>query len=159
MALTTPDDAYIDVSAADTYHTDRNNSTWTSEGDTAKKEAALREASMFLDNAYQWRGEHPGGAGQLRAWPRNNVIDTEGRHRSGIPQEIKDATAELALLALNEPLRPAQDRGGKIKRVEAGSVSVEYDESAPSHRTFATVDLIVSTLRQGSRGTIKLIRT
>ena len=152
MAFTVGENSYLSVADADTYWSDRNNSTWSAASD-AEKEAALLEATQYLDKAYRWRGEHPGSSTQLLAWPRNNVVDEQGRTRTGIPQEIKDATAELALEALGGRLVPVQDHGGAVKSQTVNGLSIEYQDGAPANPSYDYVRMLVSPLirRAGRR--------
>jgi len=157
MALTVGEDTFVSLSEAETYwlnHRDAN-STWSNATDPAK-EAALREATEFLDTQYNWIGEIE-STGQVLSWPRVGT-DREGRYISGTPDRIKDATAILALEALSAYLLPAQSRGGKIQAVKAGSVSVQYDSQAPAQKTFDMVQRIIRPLIRGGSINRKVIR-
>ena len=152
MTLVVGTNAYTDVAFADVYFDDRNNLDWTASA-TAEKEAGLIQATQYLDGNYDWIGEHPGSNTQVLGWPRNNARDSEGRDVTGIPDAVKNACCELALLALEGPLVPAEDRGGEIKSAKAGPVAVEYMDSAPgAGRTFDFVEGILRFVTKGTGG-------
>jgi len=157
MAITVGTDSYVTVAEADAYHTANNNAAWT--GTTAVKEAALRYATRYVDRKYQWIGMHSGSPGQPLAWPRLDAYDSEGVIRIGVPQEVKDATCEMALSYITDAgILPSKDRGGEIAEVKAGSVSVRYADNAPSARTYPMIDLLLQRITSGSASTIKLVR-
>lgn len=134
MALTIEDgtnvsgaDSYLSVVDADTYHADRGNSTWT--GTDTAKEVALRRATVVLDS-YNWMGLRTNGRSQPLQWPRVSVWDKEGLAilSNEIPQEIKDAVAEVALRELVTPgtMTPDVVIADKVKSERIGDISVEY---------------------------------
>lgn len=163
MALTVGTDTYITVAEADSYWSDRNNSTW-SDATTADKEKALREATAFLDGQYDYIGEMTDLDSQILAWPRSGALITQGAYKGRIfdvdevPQKLKDAQAELALNALSDNLRPVQDRGGNIKREKVDVIEIEYSDFAPSQKTFDFVNLLLRGLTKGGKNQIRLDR-
>jgi hypothetical protein len=140
--------SYASEDDADTYWEDRNNTDWTG----TDKEAALIRATHSLD--YMYRGRFPGlktnGRAQSLEWPRSEAYDAEDEEiaEDEIPQEIIDATCELALRELIEAgsTMPDLDRGGHIRRVKAGSVEVEYAGGATATTTYSKVDGILAGL-------------
>lgn len=149
MALTVGTDAFISLADADAYwsnHRDAD-SVWGSATDLAK-EAAIREATEYLDTQFRWLGEIE-STGQSLSWPRTGT-DKEGRSFSGIPSRVEKATAILAREALSGYLLPAQERGGRIAAIQAGSVRVDYADAAPAETTYGMVNQVVSPLIQGS---------
>jgi len=88
-------ESYLSVADCDTYHTNMGNTGWA--GDATVKEVALRKATKFLDNKFRlrWKGTRT-NEDQALAWPRSNVEDIDGFYydSDGIPQTLKDATAE-----------------------------------------------------------------
>jgi hypothetical protein len=126
-------DSYASVAEADTYFTARGIATWT--GATADKEAALRRATTYLDNQYRerWKGIRTNETQSL-AWPRLDgvrgypyrygfatlLLDLDGFQIGSnvVPQQVKTATIEAALLALTGvSLEPTLERGGRIKSI------------------------------------------
>lgn len=158
MTVVVGTDVYLSVTAADTYWSNRNNSTW-SDAVTADKEKALREATQYLDGAYNFIGIQI--IANVLAWPRSSVRITRGNFSgityddTTIPSQIEDACTELALEALATRLRSAVERGGAIKREKVDVVEVEYQDFAPSHKTYDFVSMILKPLLKGG----KLVRT
>lgn len=120
-------DSYVTVAEADAYFTARNVTTWT--GADTVKEPALRKATAYLDNQYRlrWVGVRSVEA-QALAWPRRDgyrgwgypLLDADGFDIAvdGVPQQVKNACAEAALLALTGvTLEPRLERGGQIKSI------------------------------------------
>jgi hypothetical protein len=107
-------------------------------------EQALRRATAWLDSTYRIR--FPGAATdvwQALEWPRAGVVYRgQDFDETVIPQQIKDATCEAAVREMAEPgsLSPDLDRGGAIKTLKAGSVEIDYAESAPVSTTFTAID-------------------
>ena len=149
--------AYISVTEADAYFTARNNSVWSSKT-TPEKEAAILYATSFLDSNFYWLG-HIAVTDQALGWPRILVYDREGRSldSNSVPVRVKDATAELALEALDKSLSPSLARGGDVKRQKVASLEIEYFEKASSIRTFPLVKQILAGLFKDSP-TAELVR-
>lgn len=163
MALTVKTDSYLSVADADQYWSDRNNSTWSA-ATTANKEKALREATQYLDGAFTFIGEIT-DTDQALAWPRAGVRVLRGnfKHKfvdsTTIPQKIEHATAELALEALSERLKPSLSRGGMTKREKVDVIEIEYLDFAPSGKTFEFVSMLVRPFTMGSKSQVNLIRS
>ncbi len=68
-------DALITLAYADAYHSALGNSTWT--GTDALKEAAIRRATAYVSESYNWDGVRSNGRNQALEWPRTGVIDQE----------------------------------------------------------------------------------
>jgi hypothetical protein len=149
MALTVEDgsvvsgaDSYISLSDADTYHEDRDNSTWAALTDDAK-EAGLRRATQYIDSHYRMRFKGTKAtSGQPLAWPRSNVDDEDGNIISSdsIPAALPTATAEVAVVI---PETQEITQAKSLKRVKAGSVEVEYATEAPQREILDLVDELV----------------
>lgn len=159
MTVTVGTDVYLSVADADTYWSNRNDSTWSA-ATTAAKEAALREATQYIDGSYSFIGVQ--NVDNVLAWPRYDVLVTQGNlagviyDQTTIPPQIKAATAELALQALSSRLAPVADRGGLIKREKVDSLEVEYMDFAPAGKTYSFVGLILKPLlANGGGNTLK----
>lgn len=158
--------SYVSVADADTYHGDRGNDGWT--GTDAVKQAALIKATQFIDGTYAFiannaqRDPLTGFGGplvsndQALSWPRVNVIDKQNRPITGVPQKVKDATCELALLALSDDLLPTEDRA--TKREKVGDLEVEYMDSAANHKRYPYVTRLLRDLIISSGASRKLVR-
>jgi hypothetical protein len=175
--------SYLSVANADAYWSDRNNASspngnaWTS-ASQSEKEGALVEASAYLDATYAWVWSNPpnwqGSESPLSPleaftplvskeqglrWPRNAAYnEMTYLLEDGVPEKVKDATAEAALLALDGALLAPQDRGGMIKREAVGPVSVEYMDNAPGNTTYPYIDRLLNGLYWRNSGRRKLRR-
>jgi hypothetical protein len=155
MALTPEDgtglanaDALISLAYANTYHSERGNSTWT--GDDADKESAIRRASFYLSNHYDWIGLPLNGRTQALAWPRTGVVDGLGYaiESSEIPKEVKQACAEAALRELVSvgSLTPDYTPSERLESAKVGPVSVTYANNRTDSESSRPILLIVRDL-------------
>lgn len=140
--------SYVSESDADTYFDNRANTDWTDSTDD--KEAALIRGSAAIDAIYRSRfpGWRVNGRDQGLEWPRTNAFDYEGLAIDGVPVEIINATCEAALIELTDPgsMTPDLERGGQIRAMSAGSVSIEYAAAAAATTTRTLIDGILSSL-------------
>lgn len=162
--------AYIDAAFFTAYHTDRN-VTAVADGDfdvDPDIQGAIVKASDYLDSRYRYIGTRRVRT-QPMEWPRWDAIDKDDLLVSGIPQEVKEACAELALAELNSPgvLFPtvSQDSSGqgvkKFKqKLDVLEVETEYfgdsASSAQKQPQFYTADwrLKRSGLLVSNRGVV-----
>lgn len=128
-------DAYVSVADADSYHAERNTSAWF-DATVPVKEAAIRQATTYLDGTFEWVGAIK-TLTQALAWPRTDAVGYEGRTiaNDAVPQQVADATAYLAGQALSGALQPASD-AGRVRSKRLGSVAVEYATGSDSSRRF-----------------------
>lgn len=128
--------AYIDIAFADAYFGDQVEMGWLGIVDTAThtatelKQSYIIRATTYLDSFYRFRGSRSETEQSLQ-WPRINVDTTELIDTSGVPIEIKKATAELALMASTSTLyRTADNNANRVKKltekVEGISRTIEY---------------------------------
>lgn len=128
MAFTVQDDngsvaganAYIDVAFLDAYHLDRGN---TVTGTTTEKEQAIVRATDYMDHRFRWVGERQ-SIDQRTGWPRIGAEDRDDDHRSGIPEEVKEACAEYALISLSATLNPTPTRDDTGRSMQSKSEKV-----------------------------------
>lgn len=165
MALTvTAGSATADsyASLADLYaHAEGYGLTLT--GTDAEKEAALRRAAIYMDNAYVWRGIRAAQA-QARAWPRADAgYDSDGYSIDGttIPPRIIEAQCEiaLALLAGTDPWAAQTTGAVARKRVKAGPVETETEYLGS--RVVAALPAVTALLRDyatGSPAGVRMVR-
>lgn len=140
MAFTPQDDtglvadanAYISIAEFDAYWTDRNDEA-TVELEDAVKEAAIIEATDYIDTRFCFKGLPLNSVadGQLTQWPREYLYDSRGDLIEGLSYLLKNATAEYAKRASASSLYIDQDvdsSGGQViykrERVE-GAVEEE----------------------------------
>jgi Putative DnaT-like ssDNA binding protein len=140
--------SYVSEDDADTYFDAKGNTDWTDSSDD--KEAALVRATQAIDATYRMR--FPGYKTELRnqalEWPRTSAYDAQNNIVEGVPVEIIQATCEAALRELTDPnsMRPDLSRGGDVRRLQAGSVSIEYGAGSSTVTTYTLIDGILSGL-------------
>lgn len=154
MALvTTPGaanaDSYASVAEADAYNVNRTFSADWSNAENDVKEAALRQAAIFLDAAFDWTGVATDGV-QVLAWPRTSMLSKNGYliDSTVIPQALKNAQSEFAKeLVKND--RAADDDAQKqgVSSVQAGSVQVDFESRTGNSNTLQLRD--ADLLRMG----------
>lgn len=141
-------ESYVTAAEATTYHTARGNAAWT--GTDTVKEAALLKAAAYLDGHYcnRFKGSKYQPLEQTMQWPRAGVfIDGHLLDAYTIPQRLKDAQCELALIALSADLAPPVAAG--VKREKVDVLETEYFAGAPAGTTVYTVvnNLLADYLR------------
>ena len=120
--------SYISVADADQYDLNFINSTTWQALSPEEKQMVLRKSTKYLDAAYsdKWKGI-PVDSQQALDYPRFEVIDENGYYRDSaiIPQELKDATVEMAIKALAEDIIPDIANPGAVSSysVSVGPVS------------------------------------
>ncbi|HWV44124.1 DnaT-like ssDNA-binding protein [Pseudorhodoplanes sp.] len=143
-------ESYVSVADAASYCDARG--LMFSTGETVAKEAALRRATTAIDALYGSRfpGARLNGRAQALQWPRTDAYDADGEEiaSSEIPDEVIKATCEFAVRELAEPgsTMPDLERGGAIRALRAGSVSIEYAGNATARTVYSIVDGILATL-------------
>jgi hypothetical protein len=158
VALTIGTNTYISVAGAVSYCEEMGKSSWADSGNDAK-EAALIQATQYLDTFFTWTG-FIADPNQALGWPRTCAKDPEGRELTGIPTRVANACAELAVLALDGSLAPMSLPAVRVKRKKLGQAEVEYELTPGRH----AYDFVVSMLRgigsfRSNGGTVKVIRT
>lgn len=122
-------DSYITLTEWQDYWAARNVDL-TQHGHETSHEADLRKAAQWIDQTHRFFGIKQYQF-QARAWPRltTHLVDGWPINPDTIPQEIKDAQAEMAYL-IHQGANPfATVEGGAIvrKRDAAGPVSTEVE--------------------------------
>ena len=139
---------YITVSACDTYHSDRGNTTWTGTND--EKTIAIKKATEYLDATYTWIGVIKKDT-QALGWPRDFAYDKDGRSLANIvPQGVERACAELALKALHSTLLSDTDNSNYVKKEKVDVLEVEYSNSAPIGKQYRYVSRLLKGLTLGT---------
>lgn len=147
--------SYLALADANTYHTDRGNSTWT--GTDAVKQAALVKATTYLDAHYTWSSGYKKSEAQALQWPRTGAFDRDGYNvENEVPPAVESACAELALLALSETLGAALGQSRKREKVDV--LEVEYQDNSDARKRYPLVDGLLRGLVE-SFDTIRLVRS
>ena len=153
-------DSYVSVADADQYFANHNSPVAWTGATTAVKDSALRYATAWLDGEFFWVG-YLADLNQARGWPRLSAYDFYGRIRTGIPQEVKDATCELALsnivdAALNKVY---VNPNPWISLAKAGSVEVQYRDWAPTAVQYSYIIKILKGLYTSGGSQVGIVRS
>ena len=152
MALITEDgtgrddaESYVTVAYADNYATAHGLSAWT--GADAVKEAALRNATQYIDTTYNFRSAKSYQY-QALEFPRQ-LWDWD---LSPEMSRLFAATVELAVKALTESLF-ADVEPSVVTRVTVGPITkVTEPRSTAGQKRFANVDALLKQLTTGLGG-------
>lgn len=160
--------SYVTLDYANEYHARRVNSAWLLLT-VGQKKAALVKATDYLKQKYRlkWQGDRV-SAEQPTDWPRNWVeyvdyayITQNGSTRIGgfiyypaniVPEEVKQACCELALLSLSGALYGEQ--GQRVKREKVDVLEVEYQDYTSPARVFPVVDGYLAPLLKQTSGQV-----
>ena len=159
-------ESFISVTDADTYFSNRGNTTWAALT-TAQKEQALRKATDYIEAMYRarWKG-FVKTATQALAWPRSYVylepfvVGAVGSYPylvsdSIVPTEVKNACAELAYKASSAELAPDLEQGVRSEKIDV--ITVEYDTNALPYKQYRLVDRMLARYIAGSGASVDLI--
>lgn len=127
--------AYIAVAFFTAFHTDRNVAKVVNgDYETADVQGAIILATDYLDSRYRYIGSRR-SARQVTDWPRYDAEDSDEYLVTGIPHQVQEACAELALAELEVPgsLFPtvaATSSGQAVKKTSSKldvlETSIEY---------------------------------
>lgn len=150
-------DSYQSLTDADAYHLAHSASTAWSGAAEAVKEKALRLATQYLDVRYNglWKGVKFSDAQSL-SWPRiwaekNDTYDSAYYDSDAIPQQLKEATNELALRVVNgDTLFADISKPGIISSTSISvgpiSKSVSYSGGYDQVKKYPLIDGLVKPL-------------
>lgn len=155
-------ESYESVTNADTYHSNRGNTAWAALA-TPAKEQALRKATDYMGQAYRtrWAGYRTHSTQSLD-WPRSlvEIKDTNyiGTYvdQDSVPDEIKKACCELALMSLDGSLAPNVERETASESV--GEISVSYFQGSTQHTVYRAIDLMIKPYLRNSGSGIDIVR-
>lgn len=122
--------SYVSVADADTYWAAESDDVWSGFS-TAEKEVALVRATREIDRLYAVRfvGVRSSSAQSL-CWPRQQATTVDGiAIVADVPQQVIDATIELARTATLEDLRATDnplDVTGETIKVGPIELSTDY---------------------------------
>jgi hypothetical protein len=149
-------ESYISVADADLRHTAFGNAAWT--GTDAVKEAALRRATAYMEQAYRerWQGVRR-HVDQALSWPRWNVcVDSYYLDTESVPADVANACADLALRALTGDLNA--DLAREVVREKVGPLETEYAPHSPQATQFRAVDMALAPYLNGGGVNARLVR-
>jgi len=154
-------ESYISVAEADAYHEAQGNTAWDDIASDVLKEQALRRAMRYLEGQYglAWKGTR---LYQLQAlsWPRYDVfVDGYTLYTDVIPQDIKNAQAELALRTPTSDEQLAADLDQTVMSEKVGPIAVTYAEGSSGVVRYRLVDLMLNKYTTGGAGNqFKIVR-
>lgn len=158
---------------ANGYHAHRGNYQWGALTSGARK-VLLTKATDYLMQAYRlrWKGSRVSSTQSLD-WPRNYVVrdDFDPAQLNGyqmiggttyypnnvVPQEVKNACAELAFKANSTTLLP--DLSQLVTREKVDVIEVEYSEYSSQLPRYSAIDYLLQPLLEGSKNSMRVIRT
>jgi len=150
-------DSYATVAEADTYHAAYGNTAWAAISTSALKEAALRKAAQYLDTK-TFVGIKASSTQSLE-WPRYDVV-IGGYDVSNtiIPNDIKVAQMEAALIASSESLTPSLSNGSVIEET-VGKITKRYsDYSKDGGKKWTLVDKLLRGYTMGGENFHRVVR-
>lgn len=155
--------AYVSVADADQYHLDEGDPGVWAGSKPVQKQAAIRQATRFLDARYggRWRGARANET-QALDWPRADVYDDDDFlvDDDAIPAEIEAATAVVALKVLSgDDLLADVDASANVleetNKVGDLSQSVKYAGTRSAQKRYPLVDGILRALLRGSAEAVR----
>lgn len=144
--------SYISLAAANTYWVDYGSPTEWDAASTTEKSAALMYATRWLDDNFAWYSTIYSVTQNL-GWPRWSYYDNENREvPSGtVPQRVKDATCEIALVHLKDGLNSSDNEG--IKSEKIGDASVTYS-SSNNQKSYSFVKVSLRQYGTSGKGSV-----
>lgn len=149
--------SYISLEDAKAYATERDfGVAWTGSTDS-QLEAALLYATRWLDESWSWKGGIV-DATQALDWPRDGVIDDEGRDvpRDSIPVAIQQAEVEMAHAHRIGSLAAIRTTG--IDSVKAGPVEVKFLGGGGQRTHYQFADRLVRGYALADGDSVQLVR-
>ncbi len=157
--------SYLSVADADQIIEDYG-LAWPSGYTDDQKKVALNSGTRYLDTKYNgaWKG-YKGSADQALAWPRADVIDTDGWvvPSDEIPEPLEQATVEVATYAAeNGSSFPDLDNPGALKRkkikIDVIEIDTEYLGGNSGTEVASKVDAILAGYIHGRGANAEVIR-
>ena len=140
-------DVYVSLADADAYlEAQIAAATWQglsdSDADVDRKERAIVSATRLIDRQL-WQGEKADPY-QVHAFPRTGLVYPDSGDdvpSDAVPQEVVDATCELASLMLDgsEVQALADPNTSNVQSLKAGSVAISYFRAEPSLDRFPLI--------------------
>lgn len=153
MALVVDTNSYIDVADAELYFADRlHSSAWT--GATAgDKSASLIGATKAIE-AFKFKGKRYSTTQSL-SFPRDGIyVDNILIDGATVPQDIKDAVCEYAILMLQEDYSAPDDLEA-FNSVSLGAIKIDVN----SYKSGKSIPPAVASLLSNYKDTsVRLVR-
>lgn len=151
---------YITQAETDTYLSSSVRATSWEFLDSDSKDRAILTAFRIFEKQ-NWQGVPVGGVGTTPHFPATGLTDCDGNAVSSasVPQEVKDAQAELAFdLTQDSGLETTGGTGSNVKRVQAGSARVTFfnqtggADGTGSRRFKPQIHELIGCFLEGSAG-------
>jgi hypothetical protein len=141
--------SYIDADAANVWCQQRGMTAFADIAYADRPKLLLR-ASEWIDQHFQFTGNRQSTT-QVRAWPRDHAIDTDGRTITGIPDVVIAAVIELSVLLADDPDAAEQAMGlaPAISHQKAGGIEIRYDHQHNSRH--GKISLLLATVLRRRR--------
>lgn len=145
-------DSLISVADADAYFVNKGApAAWT--GSDEDKEVALRIGSKMVNNRHKFVGSIVDTTDQVFVWPRLDAYDSEDRYYADtiIPQPVKDAVCEYALIHLRDGdlSLPVTQGTKKIKLDVLEIENFSDSEGGSSEPDYSYIDDLLKLLTAG----------
>jgi hypothetical protein len=157
-------ESYASVAQIDAYHSARGNAQWVALTSTEKEQAA-RRACDYLTQMYhtKWKGARA-RYDQALDWPRIDVrLDDIGLGMfnafvpyNTVPQQVINATAEMALRAAAGELAPDLQR--TVAEESIGPIKTVYAAGAPEYVRYRSIDLLLKPLLAAGGMGMRMVR-
>jgi hypothetical protein len=124
-------DTYASIVDVNSWMIGREDDTAWLEASMDRQEAALLEATTYLDGTYMWKGTIKIGT-QALAWPRVDAYDNEGRYidSNSLPRALVHACCFLAGKAISSSLQPERELGASnVRSKSVGTLSITYSDA------------------------------
>lgn len=140
--------SYVSVDFADDYFSARGISSWLNLEETIKENVLVR-ATDYVDNIFQWYGQKKTKEQSLR-FPRINLLDYEGTEIEGVPNRLKQAVCEGALiLSEGTELYQTSEANGNVVSESIGELSFTYDKTTKESIAWNTLYDAINTKLRG----------
>jgi hypothetical protein len=115
--------AYVDIPYVSAYLLGEQLEAWEALGEPEQESAIIR-ASRAVDALYDWLGTRK-TLDQGLSWPRKG-IEFEGFEITGVPQKVKQATAECVGLVMQDAEIFSEEADREIASEKVDTIAVSY---------------------------------
>ncbi len=159
--------AFCSLAFATQFHENKGTlAAWNALASDDVRKQAIIAATQYLTSSFQFIGRPWSYVAGYLSWPRWDAFDRDGVFYEGVPAEIQQATAWLALKHTTTPLDAPIDTTRDLKSVAiSGALDVEWNEgaSAAGKPRYDYIDSLLSRLVEsgvsgGSFGMGRVIR-
>lgn len=150
-------ESYISVAAADTRHSNNGMTNWATL-QTSDKEAALRRATNFMEQAFRerWKGMRL-HKGQALSWPRwNLLVDGYPVDPNSIPAEVASACADLALKAASGDLNA--DLTQMVVEKGVGPLRKVFNRNSPERTRYPSIEMALAPFLTSTGANVQTVR-